>query len=77
MDAVSPDYTRGDVKFTWEIDGTEYPASGHFFTPAEMKDLIESAGFRIETVCSVDYQTGRVSPNLSKGQLFYSARAIA
>lgn len=77
VDALRPDYRRGDTKFTWKIDGVDYPASGHFFTPAEMRDLLETAGFKIEQKVSVDYQTGAVSAALTRGQLFYVARKPA
>ncbi len=77
VDALWPNYERGDVRFNWKIDGVDYPASGHFFTPAEMRDLLTTAGYQIETAVSVDYQTGTVSSNLTEGQLFFVARASA
>lgn len=73
MDSIKPDYARGDIRFEWSIDGVDYPASGHFFTPAEMVDLLKSAGFQIEKAQSVHYNTGVVSDNLTEGQLFYVA----
>lgn len=73
LDGLLPDYTRGDVEFTWTIDGTEYPASGHFFTAAEVRDLLERAGFHLREVLSVDYNDGSVHRMLSKGQLFFVA----
>lgn len=77
IDALNPDYARGDIRFTWAIDGVDYPASGHFFTAAEMRDLLTTAGFDIVTAKSVDYQTGTVSDDLCKGQLFFVARTSA
>lgn len=73
IDAIKPDYTRGDIRFEWNIDGVDYPASGHFFTPAEMTDLLTSAGFTIEQAKSAHYTTGAVSDNLTDGQLFFVA----
>jgi SAM-dependent methyltransferase len=77
LDGLRPDYARGDIQFTWKIDGVNYPASGHFFTPAEMRDLLETAGFQIAHSASVDYKTGTVSADLTQGQLFYVARKPA
>ncbi|MEM7240633.1 MAG: class I SAM-dependent methyltransferase [Pseudomonadota bacterium] len=73
IDAIKPNYTRGDIRFDWNIDGVDYPASGHFFTPAEMTDLLTGAGFKIEKTKTVHYTTGVVSKELVKGQLFYVA----
>lgn len=73
IDAIKPNYTRGDIRFDWNIDGVDYPASGHFFTPAEMVDLLTGAGFNIEKAQSVHYSTGAVSDDLTEGQLFYVA----
>ncbi|QJF52882.1 class I SAM-dependent methyltransferase [Roseobacter ponti] len=73
VDRISPDYARGDVRFNWQIDGTDYPASGHFFTPAEMRDLLTTAGFDIASSLAVDYTTGAVSADPTQGQLFFEA----
>lgn len=73
IDAVRPDYARGDVQFTWKIDGRDYPASGHFFTPAEMRDLLAQGGFDVAKALSVDYANGTVSSDLTQGQLFFVA----
>lgn len=77
LDGFRPDYARGDTQFTWQIDGVDYPASGHFFTSSEMRDLLETAGFQIAHSASVDYKTGAVSTDLTQGQLFYVARKPA
>ena len=75
VDAISPDYSRGDVVFDWEIKGVKYPSSGHFFTAAEMKDLLGQSGFSIQKMIAVDYQNGTVSDQLTKGQLLTIAKA--
>lgn len=74
IDAMLPDYSRGDIQFNWVIDGVDYPACGHFFTPAEMRDLLTSAGFAIEEAQAADYVTGAISTNLTRGQLFFVAK---
>ncbi|WP_299968639.1 methyltransferase domain-containing protein [uncultured Roseobacter sp.] len=73
IDAVKPDYARGDIRFNWAIDGVDFPASGHFFTPAEMRDLLQTAGLTIIKAVAVHYATGDVSENLTRGQLFFAA----
>lgn len=75
IDAIAPNYSRGDIIFDWEINGVKYPSSGHFFTAAEMKDLLGQAGFIIEKMVAVDYQNGAVSEQLTKGQLLTIAKA--
>ncbi|MFK8036322.1 MAG: class I SAM-dependent methyltransferase [Hyphomicrobiales bacterium] len=74
IDSLWRDDSRGDVKFTWKIDGRNYPASGHFFTPKELRDLLETAGFDVEQALSVDYENGSVSENLTQGQIFILAK---
>ncbi|MGZ2259835.1 class I SAM-dependent methyltransferase [Roseobacter sp. A03A-229] len=77
IDTLRPDYSRGDVQFNWAIDGVDYPASGHFFTPAEMRDLLTTAGFLIDESKATDYVTGAISSDLTQGQLFFVARKPA
>lgn len=74
IDAIWRDDSRGDVKFTWKIDGRNYPASGHFFTPVELIDLLEKAGFSVAQALSVNYSDGSVHTNLTRGQIFVLAR---
>ena len=74
LDFIAPDDSRGDVVFDWEIDGEKFPASGHFFTPAEVKRLLASSGFSPVEIMAVDYSSGTVSARLTKGQLLVVAK---
>lgn len=62
---------RGDAFFTIKYNNQEFQMSGHLFIPKEMLNLIEKTNLEIEKVVSVDYNSGKVDNNLSKGQLFY------
>jgi len=70
LDTIWPDVRRGDVSFSWKIGDKAYPATGHFFTPEEIKSLVVDAGFSIKRIVAVDYTTGDVSDNLMDGQIF-------
>ncbi len=75
LDAVLPDYTRGDTSFDWEIDGVKYPAHGHLFTFSEVKHMLQAAGLFMVDWRAVHYQTGQVSKCKTAGQLFFVVRA--
>lgn len=47
------------------------PSSNHFFTPYEMKTLIEKAGLSIDRQLYVNYSTGLIESTFLKGSLFY------
>lgn len=46
-------------------------SSNHFFTPNEMKALIEKAGLSIDRQFYVNYSTGIIENTFLKGSLFY------
>lgn len=47
------------------------PSSNYFFTPYEMKVLIEKAGLAIDRQLYVNYSTGFIENTFLKGSLFY------
>lgn len=47
------------------------PSSNHFFTPYEMKALIEEAGLFIDRQLYINYSTGLIESTFLKGSLFY------
>ncbi len=47
------------------------PSSNHFFTPHEMKTLIEKANLSIDRQFYVNYSTGLIENTFLKGSLFY------
>lgn len=71
IDGVMPDERRGDASFEWVVDGERIAASGHLFTPGEMRSLIEAAGLRIAEERAIDYVTGASSERPYDGQLLY------
>jgi SAM-dependent methyltransferase len=71
LDGLVPSERRGDTAFEWNIGGVRIPASGHLFTPGEMRNLIGSAGLSIEERVAVDYLTGERSSAPWHGQLVY------
>jgi len=74
LDFVWPDYSRGDTRFMWKIGNAQFPAQGHLFIMAELRELIGTTGWTIEDWRAVDYATGRVSSNHCQGQLFFILR---
>lgn len=70
-DIIKPDEKNGDVSFTWTNGKIRIPASGHLFTPLEMKDLVKKSHLNTLSSFSVDYSNGKISRSLIKGQLLY------
>ena len=66
---------HGDVKVTWNVDGTQCTTVGHVFTDKEVRSLCRSAGLEIEKTFSVDYTTGQLRRWNSEGHLLYILRA--
>jgi SAM-dependent methyltransferase len=71
IDGIKPDDRRGDTCFEWVAGEARIPASGHLFTPREMRGLIAAAGLRVAGEQAVDYATGASSACLHEGQLVY------
>jgi len=71
IDGVAPDERRGDTHFEWVVDGERIPASGHLFTPAEMRGLVLAAQLHAAEQRSIDYMTGTASTDPSAGQLVF------
>lgn len=69
IDAIRPDEARGDVSFTWEVDGKMIPGKGHLFTLAEVRSLLDEAGLKIRDAVFIDYKTGAVTRNRLRGQI--------
>jgi hypothetical protein len=70
IDWLLPDTRRGDSSFIWHQDGSKFTGKGHLFTPRELVNVFETAGFSIVCVLTVDYDTGLVSNSRHDGQLF-------
>lgn len=71
QDLISPDEHNGDVFFNVKVGETEIPASGHVFSPQEIKNLIISAGLKIVSHHYLDYQTGKKRKTPFEGQLLF------
>lgn len=71
LDAIRPDERRGNVSFSWNINGLNIPANGHLFTPAEMRTLFQKAGLRLTKSFAIDYKSGARTTDLTKGQMFF------
>lgn len=57
-DWIRPDERNGVTEFTWRVGGRQIAASGYLFTPHEVRDLLERAGFAIARAAYIDYATG-------------------
>lgn len=77
LDWLRPDDRRGDVRFAWEVGGRRIPASGHLFTPAEMRGLFARAGLAVLACQNIDYVTGQRSRLPWRGQRLYVAGRAA
>ena len=73
-DFLHPSDTNGDVTFSWQIDGKQIPAMGHFFTPREMKEIIHASGFCINHRYVVNYRNGNLQHFIFQGQLVYQLK---
>jgi len=77
IDGVMPDERRGDTCFEWVVGGERISATGHLFTPREMRTLIAAAGLVIAQELAIDYATGAMSEHPWDGQLVYRLTAAA
>ena len=75
LDGAVPDERRGDARFEWDVGDERIPATGHLFTPREMRELIAEAGLEIDDLMTVDYLDGAISRSPFDGQLLYRLRA--
>lgn len=71
IDGVMPDDRRGDAHFEWQVAGERIAASGHLFTPREVRSLVETAGLSVAEELAIDYVTGEPSACPREGQLLY------
>lgn len=71
IDGVMPDDRRGDANFEWQVAGERIAASGHLFTPREVRSLVEAAGLAVAEELAIDYVTGEPSDCPREGQLLY------
>lgn len=76
VDGVLPDERRGDAQFEWVVAGERIPATGHLFTPREMRELVRGAGLRIRDERSIDYASGISSVRPWDGQLLYRLQSV-
>lgn len=77
IDGAMPDERRGDARFEWQVGGERIAATGHLFTPREMRDLADAAGLGVAHECAIDYVTGEPSDSPRDGQLLYRLVAAA
>jgi SAM-dependent methyltransferase len=71
IDALFPDYRRGDASFEWHVGGKIFPTTGHLFTPAEIASIISDCELKIIKRIAVDYGSGIGSHNPFNGQLLF------
>ena len=71
IDFLNPNYSRGDVNFSWKINDETIPIVGHLFTFCEIEDMCNKAGLRIDNWWAIDYKSGVVSKNCNFGQLLF------
>jgi SAM-dependent methyltransferase len=75
IDGVMPDERRGDARFEWQVAGERIAASGHLFTPREVRMLAADAGLGVVEERAIDYVTGEPSDCPREGQLLYRLAA--
>jgi perosamine synthetase len=68
----SPTFS-GDFRTSQEVDGDKVGTISHIFTPQEIESLLKNAGFDIEFIKYVDYDSGE-DTDADHGQIFIKAR---
>lgn len=76
IDFFNFDTKRGDARYDWRIGDKVFQGKGHLFIHKEVTSLIYEAGFQINEVFTIDYDTGEKSSSKFNGQLFYCLRHI-
>jgi 2-polyprenyl-3-methyl-5-hydroxy-6-metoxy-1,4-benzoquinol methylase len=66
--------TTGDVVARWDFGEHSISTHGHFFTHREIRQLVRSAGLKIENRIAVDYNNGRIRRFGFQGNLLYILR---
>jgi hypothetical protein len=69
IDSIWPDESRGDVSYSWVVNGQSIPGKGHLFTMSEVRGLLQSAGLEVRDQVFIDYVTGVASKNRYRGQI--------
>jgi SAM-dependent methyltransferase len=72
VDSVRFNPKRGDVEYSWFVNGQEVKSTGHVFTPKEIVSEINKSGFKVSKKFYVNYETGKVSKWFFKGQMMFS-----
>jgi len=71
-DFFKPNVENGDFNYKIKINNTkEINSLCHFFTPKEVKNLINISGLKIESEYFIDYINGKIRRFFFEGHLFY------
>jgi SAM-dependent methyltransferase len=74
LDRLLFDERRGDASFDWNVAGRVFPAMGHLFTPAEIREIVRVSGLDEQRLIAIDYATGARSASLLRGQLVFMVK---
>jgi len=71
-DVIKPTFKNGDFNYQITINPkTVLDSTCHFFTPFEIRKLLEESGLKIIKEIPVDYSTGKTRRTILEGHLFY------
>ena len=73
-DIFTPNDRRGDFDLNINISSGAIKTKVHVFNPREIRNLISSAGLRVERMQVVNYDTGENERRFWNGQLVYKIR---
>jgi|SoiMethySBSTD1v2_1073268.scaffolds.fasta_scaffold554159_2 2-polyprenyl-3-methyl-5-hydroxy-6-metoxy-1,4-benzoquinol methylase len=70
-DVLVPSETNGDAQVTWRFGQKPIQSQSHFFTPREIRKLLDDAGLVVKQEFVVDYHTGKIRSSNFAGQLLF------
>jgi SAM-dependent methyltransferase len=75
-DCLQPSELNGDVAITWQIGDGQIRATGHVFTPREMRALLGEARLGVVRRHVFDYASGAQRRFAFEGQLLYELASL-
>jgi 2-polyprenyl-3-methyl-5-hydroxy-6-metoxy-1,4-benzoquinol methylase len=70
-DVLAPSETNGDAQVTWRFGEKSIQSPSHFFTPREIRKLLDGAGLVVKQRFILDYRTGKIRRSEFAGQLLF------
>jgi 2-polyprenyl-3-methyl-5-hydroxy-6-metoxy-1,4-benzoquinol methylase len=75
-DVLAPSETNGDAQVTWRVGENAIQSPSHFFTPREIRKLLDDASLVVKQRFVLDYHTGKIRRSEFAGQLLFQVGKI-